>query len=372
MRNLKETKLFKKVYGCIIGGAIGDAMGGPVEGMHYKFIRQAYGGLITDLLPYKRPEDFFQAGSDSGAYAAGTQAGTYTDDTYFQLLITKTIVEKQGRITADELAETWMREMDVSKAWHSLRNSYYKISLSRTPIREAGVGNIPDNSSAMCIGTIGVINAGDPAQAALDAYDVASLSHDGYAREAACVIASAVAEAMNPSATVNSIVEAAAKYIPNKETSRIYTPLMLALELADRASDAEELTRMYYDNLNVKLFQRGKQRPDDERHSPSVDPLEAVPCAVGMFYKAQGDFKNTVIASANYGRDCDTIACMAGYIAGAFNGIDSIPEKWIQAVNIANPVPDLEELASGLASAVIEEKKKALMRIRMIDELLDN
>ncbi len=285
------------------------------------------------MLPYQRPEDFSQAGSAPGAYASSAQAGTYTDDTYFQLLITKAIVEKQGRITADDLAKTWMKEMDVSKAWHSLRNSYFKVALSRTPVREAGMGNIPDNSSAMCIGTIGVINAGDPAQAALDAYDVASLSHDGYSREAACVIASAVAEAVNPSATVESIVDAAAKYIPNKDTSKIYDPLMYALELADKASDTEELTRMYYDKLNVKLFQRGKQRPDDERHSPSVDPLEAVPCAVGMFYKAQGDYKNSVIASVNFGRDCDTIACMAGYIAGAFNGIDSIPEKWIQTVN---------------------------------------
>ena len=27
-----NSKLFKKVYGCLLGGAIGDALGGPVEG----------------------------------------------------------------------------------------------------------------------------------------------------------------------------------------------------------------------------------------------------------------------------------------------------------------------------------------------------
>ena len=31
MERVRDTALFKKVYGCLIGGAIGDAMGGPVE-----------------------------------------------------------------------------------------------------------------------------------------------------------------------------------------------------------------------------------------------------------------------------------------------------------------------------------------------------
>ena len=30
--------LYKKVYGCLIGGLIGDAMGAPVEGWHYEKI----------------------------------------------------------------------------------------------------------------------------------------------------------------------------------------------------------------------------------------------------------------------------------------------------------------------------------------------
>ena len=71
----KSSILFKKVYGCLIGGAIGDALGGPVEGMHYEFIRRLYNGRVTDLMPYNRPDDFHQAGPDSGAYARSAQAG---------------------------------------------------------------------------------------------------------------------------------------------------------------------------------------------------------------------------------------------------------------------------------------------------------
>ncbi|MEN6479324.1 MAG: hypothetical protein ABFD20_06770 [Anaerolineales bacterium] len=33
---MEHTTLFDKIYGCIIGGALGDGMGIPVEMMHYK------------------------------------------------------------------------------------------------------------------------------------------------------------------------------------------------------------------------------------------------------------------------------------------------------------------------------------------------
>lgn len=373
MNNLKNTQLYKKVAGSIFGGAIGDALGGPIEGMHYRFIRELHGGLVSDLLPYERPSDFFQAGA--GAYASSRQEGTYTDDTRLSHLISKSIIKHCGRISADDLGRTWMEEMDTDLFWHSIQNSYFRIALGRVPVREAGIGNIPDNSSAMAIGPIGVINAGNPKQAASDAFDITSLSHDGYSREAASVIASAVAAAMDPTATVQSIVNAAIEFIPNKETSSIVKPLMIALELADKASDTEELTALFYDKLIVKWIRRNargvESSPDDLRHSPSVDALESVPCALAMFYKTQGDYKRSVIAAANFGRDCDTIACMTGYISGAFGGLDAIPQEWVQTSLKANPEPNQEELILGLCQALLNEMAKADQFSKMIKSYLD-
>ena len=54
------------VYGCLIGGAIGDAMGAPVEGWYYQQIREKY-GRVTELMPYKK------------GYCGGL-AGAITDD----------------------------------------------------------------------------------------------------------------------------------------------------------------------------------------------------------------------------------------------------------------------------------------------------
>jgi len=48
----EEPILFKKIYGRLTGGLVGDAMGGPNEGMHYEEIEQKY-GRITRLMDYK-------------------------------------------------------------------------------------------------------------------------------------------------------------------------------------------------------------------------------------------------------------------------------------------------------------------------------
>jgi len=45
--NIENTYLFKKVLGCLAIGAIGDNLGRPVEGWHYKNIIEKYGVSMT-------------------------------------------------------------------------------------------------------------------------------------------------------------------------------------------------------------------------------------------------------------------------------------------------------------------------------------
>ena len=366
----KDSLLFKKVYGSLIGGAIGDAMGGPVESMHYEFIREYHHGRLTDLTEYDRPPGFGGPNPEGGAYARSSKAGTYTDDTHLRHFITDAIVAKKGRIMPEDLAKVWMEKMETRYFWVSISNSWNRIALTPTPAWEIGAGNIPDNSSAMCIGPIGLINAGDPAQAAQDAYAIASLSHDGYAREAACIVASATAEAMNPDATVEGIVKASIEHLPNRDTSPMYGAVLRAIEWADEAADTEELTALYYERGLVSFADRLPPPPEpDERRSWSVDPLESIPVVLAMFHKCNGDYEESVIAAANFGRDCDTIACMTGYIAGAFKGVDAIPERWIETVREAQPEPDQEQIALGVAEALVAEKSRLSQRSSLISHL---
>lgn len=367
---MQDSTLFDKVYGCLVGGLVGDAIGGPIEGMSADYIRKLHGGVVTQMISYNtRPDDFFQPAKPS-AYAWHSEPGTHTDDTYFATLITRCIIEKGGRITCDDLADFWLRECDPSRAWFSLEFSYRKLFYTHIPSRDLGQGNIGDNSSAMCIGPIGAINAGNPAQAALDGYDVVSMMHWGHSRDAAGIIAAATAAAFHPEATVDSVAQAALEYIPGGKQSRMYKPMVLALKLAREAKDTEELTKLYYDQLIIEWSGRGKQVSNDGRHCDSCEAYESIPCAIGMFVNAGGDYRKTIIGAANFGRDCDTIACMAGYIAGAFNGFSMIPREWSGPCLAANPeTPDFTEMAKDLTRVLITQQKQDLARVHKITSM---
>ena len=61
---------------------------------------------------------------------------------------------------------------------------------------------------------------------------------------------------------------------------------------------------------------------------------------------------------SNFGRDCNTIACMAGYIAGAYRGIAAIPGQWVSTYLEANLDPNLEKPAEGMTEALLNQTKK--------------
>ena len=75
--------------------------------------------------------------------------------------------------------------------------------------REAGVGNIVNCGAAMYMTPVGIVNAADPDGAYAEAIDVAGAHQSSYGREAAGVFAAAVAEAMRPGATIESVVDVA-------------------------------------------------------------------------------------------------------------------------------------------------------------------
>jgi ADP-ribosylglycohydrolase len=64
---------------------------------------------------------------------------------------------------------------------------------------------------------------------------------------------------------------------------------------------------------------------------------------------AGGDFEQSIFGGANYGRDCDSIASMAGAIAGTLHGVQTIRPAWIRQVNSINRC-DFTEMALGLAA----------------------
>jgi ADP-ribosylglycohydrolase len=79
----------------------------------------------------------------------------------------------------------------------------------------------------------------------------------------------------------------------------------------------------------------------------SVMTVESVPAAVGIFVAAGGDPLETVVGGTNIGNDSDTIAAMAGSLAGALRGIGAVSPDLFEIVKSVNS-EDIEGLAAGL------------------------
>ena len=189
---VEGTVLYDKALGCLLGGLIGDAIGTPTEGKHYRDIEAQYGWV----------NDFDCDG---------------TDDTVMKTLLAEALIRTEGYATLDDWAQAWLDSWDaifgpkLNKFFVSVVHTAQKIRRHSVP-RMAALGNMPSSSSAMCISPVGIVNAGNPAQAALQAYNLASLIHVhdvGYCQDGAAAMAAAVAEAMRVDATVSSVLGAA-------------------------------------------------------------------------------------------------------------------------------------------------------------------
>jgi ADP-ribosylglycohydrolase len=80
-----------------------------------------------------------------------------------------------------------------------------------------------------------------------------------------------------------------------------------------------------------RIFSRGFENTPREKINSSgyvVDTLEAaIWCLL-----TTNDYKSCVLKAANLGDDTDTVAAVAGSIAGALYGYEAIPERWRSAL----------------------------------------
>ena len=235
-------------------------------------------------------------------------------------------------------------------------NGFWKIRAEGISPREAGHGNMASSSSAMCISPMGIINAGNPRQAALETLDVASPIHHNYCCDAACSMAAAVASAMNPEATVASVLKAAVDYLPKISAKTMRHFIQKVLALAYEVGSFEVFRKRYYENYILI----GAATPDSR---------ETVPVALSLFYLAQGDPQQTIIYGANFGRDADTIASMAGALAGAYAGAPAFPADWLAKVAEESP-RDHSAVARRLVKVIQQRVAESEERNRMLREMM--
>jgi ADP-ribosylglycohydrolase len=87
-----------------------------------------------------------------------------------------------------------------------------------------------------------------------------------------------------------------------------------------------------------------------ERIGTSVASQESVPAAFAVLALAQGDAWEAAVISANLGGDTDTIGAIAGSMAGACAGYDSLPKDKIEKL-VGIDIQETWQLAQALVLA---------------------
>jgi hypothetical protein len=100
------------------------------------------------------------------------------------------------------------------------------------------------------------------------------------------------------------------------------------------------------------------------------ESIHTMVVALSMFVAAHGDPRQSIIGAVMYGRDKDSYASVAGALAGALNGVDAIPQHWIQPVIDANPEVDMRDYARRLTEIITVEHQKLRANLSDIEALL--
>ncbi|GHI08436.1 hypothetical protein AQI88_05165 [Streptomyces cellostaticus] len=363
--------LAERITGALVGAAVGDALGGPVEGYSPEQITDRHGGRVHGIVgPWHG--DAWRTARPLAPYHKGD--GHVTDDT----LMTHALVRVYARVrdhldayaVADHLVPDlmtnprWIPELEaetlplhrvfLAEKWLVARLAYGHVDP-----REAGVGNIVNCGAAMYMAPVGLVNAANPAAAYAEALDIAGAHQSSYGREAAGVFAAAVAAATAPGATPESVVAACLSLARDGTRTAIEKVCEVACGHGDFESALVPLRAAVapYDTVgpDYRAPSLGARRPS-RLHS-----IEELPIALGMLLVAGGDFRQAVLGSVNYGRDCDSIATMAGALAGALRS--PVPEDWAKTVAEASRL-DLWEPARTLTEVTREIFERDVRRRR--------
>ncbi|HUI40199.1 MAG TPA: ADP-ribosylglycohydrolase family protein [Methanothrix sp.] len=282
--------------GCLLGGAVGDALGMPTEGYTAEEIRSHF-GPVREMLA-----------APVGHFHTGLEAGQFTDDTEETLLLAESLIEASG-FSAERFAgkliewgTAWTLDERLNRGVGFTTHSSVESLIAGRSWQESGL-SIPTCGSAMRASPIGLLFHSDIGLTGRYA-DLQSLpTHTASAARAGSVaVATGVALCLQ-GFPHEMILQTAA------EKARL-----IDRDFAEKLFSIESL-------LDLEPYEALK--------TIGTSPLasETVPAAFYCFLKLGPE--EALMIAAGGGGDTDSIASIAGSLFGAACGPGWIPDRWL-------------------------------------------
>ena len=350
-RRAPSAGVRERYQGCLLGGAVGDALGAPVEFMSLTDIRRRFGPPgITDLVPVygklgaitdDTQMTLFTAEGALRAYVRGSLRGICSPpsvirNAYLRWLYTQSEYEPHNR---DVLLDGWLitqKELFSRRApgrtcLEALRSCIASGQAVRNDSKGCG--------GVMRVAPIGMLfhaqsqsNPSGPAESLRRAFDLgceaAALTHKhptGFLT--AGVMAALVFEVLDGV----SLLEAIDHVIPLLKERDRHEETLVALD-------------------RVQFLHAAQTAPDEAIRQLGQGWIAEEALAIGIYSALQAtDYETGVIIAVNHDGDSDSTGLIAGHLLGAMLGRSAIPERWLAPLELRGV---MEDMADDLATAV--------------------
>lgn len=324
-----------RIKGCMLGGAVGDALGAPVEFLSLEHIRNQFGhNGISQYAP---------------AYG---RCGAITDDTQMTLFTAEGLLRGEARGRSGKSSEfvaavheaylRWLltqRDASSNKVFlqatrREMLGWLYRLPALRsrrspgttciTGLRSEVMGTMerPINSSKGCGGLMRVTPVGLFFDDAATAFDmgcrIAAITHghpSGYLAAGACA---ALIRMLLEGQTLRESLNLVVDFLKSK---RGHEECVLALEKA--LAEAME----------------GKPSPEAVEHlGAGWVAEEALAIAVYCSLASNSDFRKGVLLAVNHSGDSDSTGAITGSLLGSMMGVENIPAEWLEDLEIREAI----------------------------------
>lgn len=291
----------ERYRGALLGLAVGDALGAPVESFH---------GEKSPLLPV---EDMIGHGTHN------LPPGYWTDDTSMALCLAESLIERGGMDLTDQLERyvRWWRDGHLSSTGTcfdigtTTRRALSTFERTGDPHSGQADAHQAGNGSIMRLAPVPLFFASDTGTAVNNSAESSRTTHGAR-------------EAVDACRYLGALVSGAATGVSKDDLlSDRFVPPDLTPKIAEVASGS---------------FRR-KDRADVRGSGSCVASLEA---ALWAFHNSRS-FEEGALLAVNLGDDADTTGAVFGQLAGAYYGESSIPVEWRGKLRFRELIGDYAE-----------------------------
>lgn len=289
---MDKTGLQDRFRGCLVGLAVGDALGAASEFMKEPEVRECY-GILCD---YRS--------------ANGFAAGEFTDDTSLALAIAESIIETDS-IDVESISDNFIQWMRVDG--RGIGNlTLDALTLIEEGMSPAQAGHRAWERSGKKAAGNGAVMRCAPV-ALYDWRDLEELTHDS-------ILVSQITH-YDPKCCWSCVaVNSAISAILSGEQD----PLQAAVESIEGANAELESALVAAVDEDVHGM-----RLDGEDMGYTVLTTQAAFAALRQF----GSYEDGIVAIVNKGGDADTNAAVTGALLGAKFGFSAIPKRWLEGLS---------------------------------------